>query len=697
MRPALLTLTSILLAVASQRSGAGPADDGGRLRREGQAGGEAVAGAPVSVEYAVVSSGNRVTLYTHVGTVPLKVDSVKLDGTVQGLATSGSASNLQDFTVFATTDTTLYSIKVRVLRRGLELFIAGKIQFPLPFFIHPLAMLGPGLPGGDHAAVGLGPGATGGFALVDVSDAAHPTQVSEVTGIGGATDLVAWQPDASHTYLAAGTSTGFHLYDVTNPSAPVPLDEVPVGVGVSAVAVDDVRDRAVMVVSVGIIQFIDLSDPQNLSLIGTPVPRATQGLDFAFLNGTSTLFTADDSSGWSIWDIDDPASPMIVTSMPMIGIVSTIAETDGAVFVGNRDLGMFTYTVTAPDQVTPAAVYPGFNCRQAHLAEGRLFASTFSGGMQVFSMPPSGEGEMERLAAWPHISWSGDVVGTTIHSTQGPNGMLRTMDLGNPPAVLDEFDTRGLGYSVEVYDYGGPIGRVAFVADGTSLEALSVNDPANIGALGSFGVTTTGDLARHAVNVEVTALPSAPSQVLAFVACLGFGLKIVDATDPTALTQAGMFSATSVYDVEIADTTAYLADGLTGLRIVDVSDPAMPVELGLFNTPGRALGVTVSGEVAFVADQTSLLALDVSNPASVQLIHRWETTTAQSVDREGDFLAVADGRGGALVFTFGPDQPLDGDLGDLLLGIEGDDSGLDLNHDGAAGVADIVTVINEGL
>lgn len=42
------------------------------------------------------------------------------------------------------------------------------------------------------------------------------------------------------------------------------------------------------------------------------------------------------------------------------------------------------------------------------------------------------------------------------------------------------------------------------------------------------------------------------------------------------------------------------------------------------------------------------------------------------MDREGDFLAVADGRGGALVFTFGPDQPLDGDLGDLLLGIEGD-------------------------
>ncbi len=66
--------------------------------------------------------------------------------------------------------------------------------------------------------------------------------------------------------------------------------------------------------------------------------------------------------------------------------------------------------------------------------------------------------------------------------------------------------------------------------------------------------------------------------------------------------------------VAVSGTVAYVADSGSGLQVIDVSDPGSPVILGSVNTPDFARGVAVSGAVAYVADgERGLRVIDVSS------------------------------------------------------------------------------------
>jgi len=56
------------------------------------------------------------------------------------------------------------------------------------------------------------------------------------------------------------------------------------------------------------------------------------------------------------------------------------------------------------------------------------------------------------------------------------------------------------------------------------------------------------------------------------------------------------------------------------LRIFNIANPADLTQTSTFVTPGKAFGVQVSGNYAYVADDTAgLLIIDVSNPAAPAL------------------------------------------------------------------------------
>ncbi|HTH48566.1 MAG TPA: PA14 domain-containing protein, partial [Candidatus Limnocylindria bacterium] len=65
---------------------------------------------------------------------------------------------------------------------------------------------------------------------------------------------------------------------------------------------------------------------------------------------------------------------------------------------------------------------------------------------------------------------------------------------------------------------------------------------------------------------------------------------------------------------------AYLTAGYGGLNTVDVSDPASPVLLGTYATSERALDLQVRGGVAYVAQDSLLQILDMSNPLQPVLV-----------------------------------------------------------------------------
>ncbi|MCL4176739.1 MAG: hypothetical protein KJ072_03205 [Verrucomicrobia bacterium] len=69
------------------------------------------------------------------------------------------------------------------------------------------------------------------------------------------------------------------------------------------------------------------------------------------------------------------------------------------------------------------------------------------------------------------------------------------------------------------------------------------------------------------------------------------------------------------YGVAVSENRAYLAC-YEALHILDVSNPTNPQELGRCVTPPSGYAVTISGNYAYVAEQSAgMQVIDISNAA----------------------------------------------------------------------------------
>jgi hypothetical protein len=106
--------------------------------------------------------------------------------------------------------------------------------------------------------------------------------------------------------------------------------------------------------------------------------------------------------------------------------------------------------------------------------------------------------------------------------------------------------------------------------------------------------------------------------------------------------------------VTLAGAYAYVADGGYGLRVIDVSDPLQPKEAGFYDTPGDPFAVAIAGDYAYVADGGSgLRVIDVSDPAHPQEVGYYRSTgSARGVAAAGSFAYVGDYDGGLQTVEF---------------------------------------------
>ncbi|NOZ06931.1 MAG: hypothetical protein GXP41_11385, partial [Chloroflexi bacterium] len=203
--------------------------------------------------------------------------------------------------------------------------------------------------------------------------------------------------------------------------------------------------------------------------------------------------------------------------------------------------------------------------------------------------------------------------------------------------------------------------------------------------------------------------PSSPARAgagpyaYAYVADQGYGLRIIDITDPSSPFQVGTLaiagwpkgvalsgdilylvaedSGLHVIDVAnpgypqeigsraingegeglaLGGSYAYVAAGSKGLQILDVSDPANPQLVTEYITPGYAVEVAVVGAYAYVADSGSLQIIDISNPAAPVSVGSVETPGwALDVTVSGTTAYVADGNKDlAVIDVSNPAHPL---------------------------------------
>jgi hypothetical protein len=96
------------------------------------------------------------------------------------------------------------------------------------------------------------------------------------------------------------------------------------------------------------------------------------------------------------------------------------------------------------------------------------------------------------------------------------------------------------------------------------------------------------------------------------------------------------------YNIAIKDQCAYVADQ-SGLQVIDVSNPAAPRLIATYVSTSWVYDVTVLGDYAYVANMTGLQVINISNPATIFWVGGYSTAGyAYGVAVAGDYAFVAD-------------------------------------------------------
>ena len=150
------------------------------------------------------------------------------------------------------------------------------------------------------------------------------------------------------------------------------------------------------------------------------------------------------------------------------------------------------------------------------------------------------------------------------------------------------FDTPGRASGLAVS------GSLVYVADEESgLRVIDISNPARPREVGF--IDTPGQARKIAL-----------SGIFAYVADGEGGLRIVDVSNPAAPQERGSLGECCVTDVVVSGGLVYLATS-EGVWVIDVSNPASQRLQASFPLPVEALGIAVSGDLVFVADDVAQL------------------------------------------------------------------------------------------
>ncbi len=218
-------------------------------------------------------------------------------------------------------------------------------------------------------------------------------------------------------------------------------------------------------------------------------------------------------------------------------------------------------------------------------------------------------------------------------------GGLRIMDVSNPksPKTVGAYTGLSTVLSVAV------AGKYAYVGDTTTgFDILDVSNPAVPTLVGSYP--------------GIAAFSLALSGKYAYVADYNGGaIRIIDVSDPRNPALAGSYviSSGAPYAVTVSGKYAYIGDqGNSAVYVVDISNPAAPSLVGTYSGPAAPTSVYLSGRYLYVTDLSGgLYILNVGNPASPSLAKHYTGTTNSfyGVSVAGNYAYVADRSGSSLL------------------------------------------------
>ncbi len=150
---------------------------------------------------------------------------------------------------------------------------------------------------------------------------------------------------------------------------------------------------------------------------------------------------------------------------------------------------------------------------------------------------------------------------------------------------------------------------------------------------------------------------------MAYVACAGSGLRVLDLTNPSQLVEVACLDNWSAF-VEISENRAYVTSGLGGV-VLDIADPLHLQELGRWHIGGSYCAyydILVHGNLGLVTDEERYThVLDVSDPQDVHDIGVSFGPYIRAAGMAGNYVVLTgfEVYGGLRIYDFSdPQQPV---------------------------------------
>ncbi len=432
------------------------------------------------------------------------------------------------------------------------------------------------------------------FQVFNISNPHNPTLLS--TLIMGLTPIDNYGGISFAGNILLLTNGFLYMIDVSNPASPQLLDAP----GIRAYGAVYANNLLYTVSdSLRIYEYHNPFTPQQICSCGTPGTNIDVAGNYAYIGGTSVLFTVN---------VSNPLAP-VATDSTVIDVAHNVSVINDTLYTFSMG-GFNAYELT--NSARPVLI-SHISCGGNYAAISGSTLFTIDGEYGLYAYSLSNLSSPQLLS---HYQKSVDSFVLNV-ATSGNYGYyadlyhgLRIVNFTNPAApvetlfALDTFALSGVEEIAISGNYGYFVGYNGF-------HVLNVTNP-----MSPIDVSFTGP--AYFQNLSVSGnycygVSNAYSSQTLFY--------IFDVSDSSNPHQVGSYTVNGmVSDYVVANNHAYIASAGNGLRILDVSSPTSVQQVGVFSRGSRVNSVAVSGNIAFVGDSLGLSIVDVSTPSSPQQI-----------------------------------------------------------------------------
>ncbi|MDX2110059.1 MAG: putative Ig domain-containing protein [Verrucomicrobiota bacterium] len=521
-----------------------------------------------------------------------------------------------------------------------------------------------------------------GLYAVDVSVPAAPSIVGFFDTEGWAIGVTV----SSGIAYVADSSAGLQILSVENPGMIERLGLLDTAGNATRVAVGTIATKqyAFVAESNQALRVIDVTTPSSpVELTNVPAQSA---VGFTDVKLVGTILYVSDSELVKIFDVSNPTNLLqIGTYSNVVGAFIDVTGNRLYTCDGNLQVGDLT---VSPKPKTLGYFDLGSFCYSLVVANNLAFAAMGRDGLKVVSV--SNPASMSLRCAIQTLGDAEDVRVSGNNAFVGNYSGMHSLDITNPARPIRLGTLPGdrvtniviANGKATLVNYGDEIVRIANVANPSSLSLLGTYtnvEAWSVALMGSTPVLAAGS--RDAVplpkldvlNISTPSAPQSTGSLLldnteghangvavvgswAFIGRPNKALDVVNLADPSSPQKVGSVANSSyIIDVAASEDGNYVYLTGLGIQVVDVRVKSAPV-LGQIINPPQAhsmftRSIHVSGTRLFATQGGFVFVFDISDPASPQMLGNYDAlSSGNGISVVGDLIFVADGRSGVSIF-----------------------------------------------